>query len=228
MKIKKALLPLTVVAASLSTTAQALDFNPYLFVDIGQAKVDLDDAKKELREECSHYESLGLSCSTSTSDDSMAYSFGVGFNLHRNFSLELAWYDLGSFDAKATAVDASPGGTDFGRDKIEVEAKGLGARGIGHLPLTERFNLDVMGGLAYIKTEMSWKWSQDISSFAINSTFNDSSKDFVFNLGFGASYSFTENVAVRASYVRFFDVGDKNKTGEGDIDVLSVGLTYSF
>jgi hypothetical protein len=41
-------------------------------------------------------------------------------------------------------------------------------------------------------------------------------------------YDVSPKFAIRAEWERFDKVGDKNKTGEGDVDLLSVGLKFSF
>jgi opacity protein-like surface antigen len=48
-----------------------------------------------------------------------------------------------------------------------------------------------------------------------------------FKFGIGASYSFTRNLALRAEFERFLDVGDSD-TGEGDVDLISIGVTFRF
>jgi opacity protein-like surface antigen len=47
-------------------------------------------------------------------------------------------------------------------------------------------------------------------------------------LGLGAEYNLTKTVAVRAEYERYFNVGDKNQTGESDVGVWNVGVKMSF
>jgi hypothetical protein len=37
-----------------------------------------------------------------------------------------------------------------------------------------------------------------------------------------------DRVALRAEYTRFVNVGDKDKTGEINIDLFNLGVTYSF
>jgi opacity protein-like surface antigen len=44
----------------------------------------------------------------------------------------------------------------------------------------------------------------------------------------GAAWHLPGSVTLRAEYTRFIDVGDKDKTGEINIDLFNVGVTYSF
>jgi len=37
-----------------------------------------------------------------------------------------------------------------------------------------------------------------------------------------------DHVTLRAEYTRFVNVGDKDKTGEMNVDLFNVGVTYSF
>jgi len=43
----------------------------------------------------------------------------------------------------------------------------------------------------------------------------------------GARYDVTRNVAVRAEWQRYSDMGGGN-VGESDVDVMSLGLQYQF
>jgi opacity protein-like surface antigen len=47
-------------------------------------------------------------------------------------------------------------------------------------------------------------------------------------VGVGAAWHLPGSVTLRAEYTRFIDVGDKDKTGEINIDLFNVGVTYSF
>jgi len=46
--------------------------------------------------------------------------------------------------------------------------------------------------------------------------------------GVGAKYDLTNNMALRVEYERINNVGDKNKVGESDVDMWSLGLVVRF
>jgi opacity protein-like surface antigen len=47
-------------------------------------------------------------------------------------------------------------------------------------------------------------------------------------IGVGLGWRLGKNVTLRAEYTRFANVGDKDKTGETNIDLFNLGITYSF
>lgn len=46
--------------------------------------------------------------------------------------------------------------------------------------------------------------------------------------GIGAAYRFNKQWSLRAEWERFNKLGDENKTGESDVDLLSVGVVFNF
>jgi OOP family OmpA-OmpF porin len=46
--------------------------------------------------------------------------------------------------------------------------------------------------------------------------------------GIGVSYNVSKTVAVRGEFERFLKLGDANTTGEGDVNLLSVGVVAKF
>ena len=46
--------------------------------------------------------------------------------------------------------------------------------------------------------------------------------------GVGLGYHFSQGLGVTVDYLMFNDVGDEDKTGEGDIKSFRIGVTYTF
>jgi long-subunit fatty acid transport protein len=46
--------------------------------------------------------------------------------------------------------------------------------------------------------------------------------------GLGGTYAFSPAWYARAGWDRYFRVGDDQKTGRGDLDVLGIGVGYRF
>ena len=46
--------------------------------------------------------------------------------------------------------------------------------------------------------------------------------------GLGASADIAKNFAVRVEWERFLNVGDKDTTGQSDIDLVSASLVFRF
>ncbi len=149
----------------------------------------------EVDDLCSELGSLGT---VSNCDDSdTGFKFFAGYQFNQYFALEGFYADFGE-------VSADVDGTN-----IDVEYDAFGLSAVGILPATESINLFAKLGYYDADAEAS-------SNVGSAST---SGSDFMY--GLGASYSFTDSVAVRAEWERF-------NTDDADIDLLSAGISYSF
>jgi OOP family OmpA-OmpF porin len=129
-----------------------------------------------------------------------------GYQLSRNFALELAYADLGQ--AKATFA---------GFGSATIGAKGFEFTGIGMLPIAERFSLLARAGL------FSWKVDAEDGTGLVGSA-SASGTDLTY--GFGVKFDFTKDFAIRAEWQRYKDVGDLNTTGQADVDFIGASLVY--
>ena len=57
---------------------------------------------------------------------------------------------------------------------------------------------------------------------------SDKSTKVKTTFGIGASYGFTPQFAVRADFDTYRKLGDSNTTGEGTVDMISIGVVYKF
>jgi OOP family OmpA-OmpF porin len=46
--------------------------------------------------------------------------------------------------------------------------------------------------------------------------------------GIGMKYDFTKQTGLRVEWEQYKNIGDKNVTGEGDVDLISVGIQFKF
>jgi opacity protein-like surface antigen len=60
-----------------------------------------------------------------------------------------------------------------------------------------------------------------------NSRASDSVAGSALGAGLGLAWNPTKHVKLRAEHIRYGNVGDKDTTGEVNIDTLNAGLTYS-
>ena len=58
------------------------------------------------------------------------------------------------------------------------------------------------------------------------SSYQDSSSDIVFVPGVGVNYDINGNIGLTAEYEYYLNVGDKDKTGQYDVGVLSAGVYF--
>ena len=189
---------------------------PYLAADVGASFVDLSDAEDSLDELAAVAEAQGAETSKSIDDRDIGFFVGVGLRLTDFVSVEMNYYNLGEFRAEMTATG---GGTTRTRsDKLDFS--GFGPRVIGHLPVADRWTVDLAAGVARISTERD--------TDRIDGTSNrEKSTDTVFNVGIGGRYNITNNWAVRGMFTHFNNVGDSS-TGRDDVQIVTVGGVYTF
>jgi OmpA-OmpF porin, OOP family len=165
----------------------------YIGIGIGQSKY---------RGACDDVSGPGVTCKET---DTAGKILG-GYQLSRNFALELGYADLGQ--AKATLS---------GSGSATIGTKGFELTGIGMLPLGDRFSLLARAGLFH------WNVDAKDGTGLIGSA-TASGTDLTF--GFGAKFDFTKDFAIRGEWQRYKDVGDSNTTGQGDIDFIGASLVY--
>jgi len=126
-----------------------------------------------------------------------------GYQFSKNFDLELAYADLGQ--AKAT----SPAGS------ATLRARGFEATGVGMLPLGDSgFSALARGGL------FSWKADLNAPTGSTDATGTN------LTYGLGVKFDFNRDFSARLEWQRYKDVGDQNKTGQGDIDFIGASVVY--
>jgi OOP family OmpA-OmpF porin len=194
-----------VASAALAGVAFAFSFQPafaqtsswYLGASIGQSDASVDCAGT-------------TSCDT---EDSSWRIFG-GYQVNRNFAIELGYSTLGEASAGVPAFGPFPA------SRVTLEATAWDLSAVGILPIAERFSAFGRLGLYRADTDI------DVNFPGVGSAGDsDSNTDLTF--GVGLRYDFAQNVGVRAEWQRFSDVSAAD-FGEGDVDVISVGLVVRF
>lgn len=142
----------------------------------------------------------GASCD----DDDIAWKAFGGYQFNQYWGLEVGYLDLGEYDAKGPGTDAT------------FEADGFSYMATAGYPITDKFSILTRFG--------GYRWDADLDS-SIGSGSN-SGNDFAY--GFGARYDFSDRLAARIEWEKYLNVGDSDKTGESDFDLLSGSLMYKF
>lgn len=209
----------TLLAAMvLSAGIASAEGNWYFGGSLGQASIDSKHVSRDiatlLRDD---YGATGVYASDDETDTS--WKLFAGYKLNRNFAIEGGYADFGRFTAKAGGVIGTPVAI-----KGRVDAYAVFVDAVGILPLGDSLSAFGKAGAAYThtKTRATGSWAGFVDSFSV------SDSEVVPKLGLGAEYSVTKSVAVRAEYERYFNVGDKDETGESDVGVWSVGVKMSF
>lgn len=144
----------------------------------------------------------------STDDTDTAWKVYGGYMFHPNVGVELSYIDFGKFTGSAPglSVDAKPKGIDLSL--------------LGVLPLPDRTSpFSLFGKIG------ADRWKVDTDTNVLGSA-SDHGTDL--SWGVGAQYDFNRNWAGRLEWNRFQDVGDENITGQSDIDLISLNVSYKF
>jgi OOP family OmpA-OmpF porin len=190
----------SLLAASLSlalTTGSAFaqgrgDTGWYLGASIGQSTVDIEGCGG------------GVDCD----DKDTSWRILGGYQLNRNFSIELGFHQFG--DASASA----PG------ERVDFEANAFELVGVGYLPMGSNFGLYGKAGFYRGETKAS---GNTIAFGPID--VKETNTDFTF--GLGLQYSFSPQLSIRGEWQRYADVGGGDIEAS-DVDVMSVGLVVRF
>jgi OOP family OmpA-OmpF porin len=180
------------------------------------------------------FASVGLTpvnVTTSLDDSDTGFGLAAGYQVNRNFAAELAYVDLGeiSYDAAGTFTD--------GLDTLDTDiAVGQSASGpvfslLGIVPIGNRFSVYGRLGIALMDVEAKQSYSAvDITDpdnvVADSGSVSTQRSNGVY--GIGGEFSFNGRFGIRLEWDRFADVGSEDLTGEGDVDLISLGLRYNF
>lgn len=201
----------------LSVTASAFgsDKGPYFGGAAGVSVVDVNES------DINDLAIVGgfASARTSIDDTDVGWKVFLGYRFNRYLALEAAYVDFGkvAFDTVTTGPDADIG--------AEVEADAWALDALLMLPATDWLKFygrvgasrwDTHGKVAAIENGEGVANSRD-------STGTDP------KVGVGAAFSLGDPpIAIRVEAERYFDVGEKDETGQGDVDFYSLGLSYNF
>jgi OOP family OmpA-OmpF porin len=200
MKPCKALLAGAAVTGCLAAgAAWSQDRGPYIGGSLGRS--DMKD----------HCEGVAISCDKTDK----AWKIFGGYQFNRNLAAELAYTDLG--ETKASGVQ---GGVAVNGN---VSSKAWELSGIGFMPLMRELSLYAKLGIYHASTDS--QASAAVPGFATSGSQSGTNTDFA--VGFGVQVSILRNLAARAEWQKYNDVGSNN-TGKTDVDVLSAGILYRF
>jgi opacity protein-like surface antigen len=156
-------------------------------------------------------------------DDSSTEFHGlVGYRFGPYYGFELAFADIGQLSYSATmtlsggGLPSPSGGTLSG----EVSSKGPILSLIGSVPLHNRWEVFGRVGLFYADTTVGVAAS--VLGAGSSSSISARSTDWA--LGIGGAFNASRRFSIRLQYEKLKDVGDANQTGEGDVDVIDLGL----
>ena len=157
------------------------------------------------------------------------YGFVAGYRLFPHLAVEGGYMEIGKvrYEARTAGSYLQSDGTqipDTPTMSINAKTGGFALSALGILPLSYRWELYGRAGLMFSSNERTLFLAGNVLSGKEQVT--GSSTDFL--VGAGASFTFAEIYGLRAEYQRVFDAGDSDTVGEGDVDLVTVGVTVQF
>ena len=167
---------------------------------------------------------------------SKAYGFIGGYRLFENLAIEGGYMQLGvskyrdraSGTYSGLATDANPNPADIPADltlNVDSEIGGIAISALGILPVSYRGEVYGRAGVMFSTHDFVFYLNDNLGGPPIRDGFSESSTDFL--AGIGASFLVAEVYTLRAEYIRVFDAGNED-LGEGDVSMLTVGVTVRF
>jgi OmpA-OmpF porin, OOP family len=169
-------------------------------------------------------------------DDSIsAWGVQVGYRWGKYFAAEVGYANLGEasyrlpISVQQRVTDLLSGAsatTTFPAERAtQITSAGPTITAIGIFPIGERFDLQARAGIYLADTRVTAR-IRDVE-FAENIAHRrvDASETELL-AGIGGTWNINENFSLRAEYQKFFDVGDDEKTGESDIDVINLSVLF--
>jgi opacity protein-like surface antigen len=146
----------------------------------------------------------------------------VGYRLNPYFGFELSFADIGkmSYSATMTLSGAGLPSPSPGSITGDVSAKGPLLSVIGSVPLRKRWEVYGRVGLFYADTSLGVA----ASVLNVSSSSSVSARSTDWALGVGGAFNPSRRFSIRLEYQKLKDVGDPDRTGEGDVDVIDLGL----
>lgn len=197
----------------------------YLGASLGQSQfdVDQDELDAEALTIMEENGAIVLSGDSTLDDSDTAWSVFGGYRFSPYFSLEAGYQELGAIAYRSSGTVAFVGfpGSYPASVASDGESSGFTLGTVGSIPIGERFDLHGKLGVLFADTEISaFVAIDDVSGSGSESA---SSQDLFYGAGF--AFRIGDNWSISADYQLFKDVGDKNKTGEEDIDVLTLAVS---
>jgi OmpA-OmpF porin, OOP family len=161
--------------------------------------------------------------SSSLDDSDSAYGVHVGYRWNSYIATEVGYVNLGEgvFAANLSdpAIVTEP--TVF---SARFRTTGFTAAMLGIFPVAGMFDIHGRAGVYY--ADSRYRQRQDFTASDTFLSGESKANSFDAFAGLGAAWNFQENYSLRVEYQRFLNVGDKDDTGEVDVDLLTVGVLF--
>ncbi|MEH6606529.1 MAG: outer membrane beta-barrel protein [Pseudomonadales bacterium] len=226
MKKSHSIIIRSVLLTAIAMPALAADQGYYFGAKFGETGVKDIPSVPDLLDDADLDFNITITDEKISSDDKdSAYSFFIGRRFNPNFAVEVAYIDLGEASTSYAfdAINHDAGDAEVsGAVNISTESKGFSLVALGAFPVTDAFSIYGKLGGYYGQTDGT------LSASGLTEPLSGSEDKKGASLigGLGLEYAFRNGWSIRGEYERYFDV--KSPLLETDIDVISLGLVYTF
>ena len=208
-------------------TRNANRVGPYGVGFVGQSHYTSDQSQNEqdLLDTLINTGEPTRNLSASTEDTDIGYNATFGFRFNRYFAAELGLAQFGSVESTAKGELDFGGGFVPTSLKLSFSAGGPMISAVGFLPLNDKFELFARVGYLFTSSERELTSNVDGQSGGFGSAKGDS-QDLV--LGVGAAFNFNQVYSVRLEYQKLDELGQDERTGLEDLNVIGLGVVVRF
>lgn len=208
-------------------TRNANRVGPYGVGFVGQSHYTSDQSQNEqdLLDTLINTGEPTQNLSASTEDTDIGYNATFGFRFNRYFAAELGLAQFGSVESTAKGELDFGGGFVPTSLKLSFSAGGPMISAVGFLPLNDKFELFGRVGYLFTSSERELTSNVDGQSGGFGSAKGDS-QDLV--LGVGAAFNFNQVYSVRLEYQQLDELGQDERTGLEDLNVIGLGVVVRF
>lgn len=218
---------MSVAFAAVGATSSAHAAQPGFYIggQYGQASKEAEIRDFDIFAQ-QNYSLFGLTVTSGTSsldDSDNGFGFFGGYRFTSHFAVEGSYLNLGSLKYRSRVTGNIDGVPSAGAFNLDSETAGIAVSALGIWPLSYRWEVYGRAGVLF-GSNTATVYYADVQG-PVRGEFTESSIDAV--AGVGTSLNFLEIYDFRVEYQRVFDAGDK-ATGEGDVDLITIGITVSF
>jgi OmpA-OmpF porin, OOP family len=215
-----------------ATTASAENAGLYFGLTGGTTSVDMGGSRQDFDEnfgfpiattlELSGVDVIGFQSSLDDSD--IGWGLQVGYRFNRYIAAEVGYVNLG--DALYEAIMTVDDGLEIFPVEASVRFKSSGptAAVLGILPIGERFDAHLKGGIYVADTRLRSRLRDvEFDENVVHDETKASETEFFF--GVGGAWNINDTYSLRVEYQRYLDIGNDD-TGEGDVDLIGVSVLF--
>lgn len=175
--------------------------------------------------------------SGSVDDSGIGWGLQVGYEFNPYVALEVGYVDLGKYRQEGGSIlatytsETDPTVFDVPADvSARIVSAGPTLAVVGKFPFGSGFSVYGRGGVYFADTRARLKYMGVADEFSPDQVlelpleFKASTQELF--LGLGAGWDFSEDFGLRLDFQMFMDVGDEDRTGESDLGLFSVGVTF--